>query len=74
MPPDGPMSETWVWDGEDWTELQPETRPPTQAGAYSALGYDPMLRSVVLVASLSNKETIPGRTKPSTWSEVSLWH
>jgi len=70
----GPVNETWVWDGEDWKEMQPETRPPMQAGVYPALGYDPVLQSVVLVASLSDKETITDKTEPSTWSEVWLWH
>jgi len=33
-----PYSDTWVWDGTNWTEIQPAVSPPARFGA--AMAYD----------------------------------
>jgi hypothetical protein len=37
---------TWTWDGSSWTEQHPIHSPPIIG--YSAIGYDPVSRQVVL--------------------------
>ncbi|HOW51039.1 MAG TPA: hypothetical protein PLV42_03220 [bacterium] len=52
-------SETWEWDGANWTQKNPATRPPTRSG--HAVAYDSARGKVVLFGgdngTVSNNET-----------------
>ena len=54
-------NDTWAWDGNHWTQLQPNSSP--QPGAYLRMAYDPELRVLTLVRQ-SNR---PGDLL-ETWS------
>jgi hypothetical protein len=46
------MSDTWVWDGVNWTRQQPLHSPPARSDA--AASYDPILASVLLFGGCGN--------------------
>ena len=41
------LDDTWTWDGESWTEIEPAVRPPAQAG--HVLAADPANDRVLLL-------------------------
>lgn len=71
---EGATNDTWLWDGHDWMQAEPKNRPPAAAGYYPQLGYDPTRKSVVLFATMQNKEVTPTGMQYAAWSEVWLWH
>ena len=52
---------TWVWNGDDWTQLHPAVSPPGRYGASAA--YDPQTRMVMLFGG----RTEPGTPVHDTW-------
>ncbi len=42
-------TQTWTWNGRDWTELHPTVHPPRQVKGESAMAYDARTKNVVLV-------------------------
>ncbi|MER3453949.1 MAG: hypothetical protein C4318_02160 [Acidimicrobiia bacterium] len=40
------LDETWVWDGTNWTKLNPPTKPPKRSRAQMA--YDPINQRIVM--------------------------
>jgi len=51
------FSDTWTWDGSNWTEESPQTSPPSRA--YHSMAYD----SAHGLAVLFGGENFLGRTK-----------
>ncbi|MDQ6837119.1 MAG: hypothetical protein M3137_01925 [Actinomycetota bacterium] len=43
---DGPLADTWTWDGRDWTDRQPAVRPDARVAA--TVAYDGATRTDVL--------------------------
>ena len=41
-----PSADTWVWDGNNWRQIQPAVSPPRRAG--HAMAYDAVSKKVVL--------------------------
>jgi hypothetical protein len=48
------LSQTWTWNGANWTELHPKVSPPPRPGP--AMVYDAETRSIVLVTPVVNFE------------------
>ncbi|HLZ70739.1 MAG TPA: kelch repeat-containing protein [Dehalococcoidia bacterium] len=48
------LSDTWIWDGAQWTEAHPPASPPARSQA--AMAYDPRSRLVLLFGG----EVLPG--------------
>ncbi len=62
------LSDTWTWDGTDWTQQHPATSPPARDDA--ALAYDATTNQLVMFGGGSNKPPIGGLVPPSfndTW-------
>jgi len=47
-----PNAATWIWDGNDWHEMQPSVSPPARFG--HAMAYDSVSRRVVLFGGYGN--------------------
>lgn len=62
----GYHADTWVWDGESWTEIltPPGGSPP--ARAFGGMGWDPSTQTVVYFGGCSNCYANP--THDETWS------
>jgi hypothetical protein len=70
------LTDTWGWDGSQWTQLRPQASPP---GRFQAtMAYDPALGAPVLVAGCCNPaggflddtwswQTSPGAGGSPTW-------
>ncbi|MCL6105731.1 MAG: fibronectin type III domain-containing protein, partial [Actinobacteria bacterium] len=58
--PNGLLSDTWVWNGTNWTELYPTVSPPPLFGSFSA--YDPTNQELILTT---------GATAPGAPTKVS---
>jgi hypothetical protein len=64
----GMLSDTWTWDGTDWTQQHPATSPPARDDA--ALAYDAATNQLVLFGGGSNQPRIGGLVPPplnDTW-------
>lgn len=64
----GMLSDTWTWDGTDWTQQHPATSPPARDD--SALVYDAATHQLVLFGGGSSKPPIGGLVPPplnDTW-------
>jgi hypothetical protein len=59
-----PTNETWLWNGESWTEASPEVSPPPRSGA--SMAYSPPLDGIVLFGGSNGA---PGGHLGDTW----LW-
>ncbi|HVB22683.1 MAG TPA: hypothetical protein VNG51_12115 [Ktedonobacteraceae bacterium] len=62
------LSDTWTWDGTDWTQQYPATSPPARDDA--ALAYDAATNQLVLFGGGSSKPPIGGLVPPplnDTW-------
>jgi len=62
------LSDTWTWDGTDWTHQHPATSPPARDDA--ALAYDAATNQLVLFGGGSSKPPIGGLVPPplnDTW-------
>ena len=62
------LSDTWTWDGTDWTQQHPATSPPARDDA--ALAFDSATNQLVLFGGGSNKPRIGGLVPPplnDTW-------
>jgi hypothetical protein len=59
-----PLNDTWVWDGQAWTERSPTVRP--MGAAFASLAYDPTAAEDVLV---EGKPETPGMNQggPVSW-------
>ena len=72
----GMLSDTWTWDGTDWTQQHPATSPLARDDA--ALAYDGATNQLVLFGGGSNKPRIGGLVPPplnDTWIwDGSNWH
>jgi len=73
------LSDTWVWDGTNWTQEFPATVPTAQGDA--AMAYDPAHAQVVMFGGLADTNTSPffaalsdttlwGAALVSTWSQA----
>ncbi|MFO0663588.1 MAG: hypothetical protein U0174_06530 [Polyangiaceae bacterium] len=62
------LSDTWAWDGTNWTALAPAVRPPPAMGA--TLTFDPARKVLVLFGGKNpDDDTYPDATW--TWNGVS---
>jgi hypothetical protein len=59
------VNDTWLWDGVDWTEAAPATRP--QAREYHVLAYDSLRDVVVLFGGM-------GLYPPGTFNDLWEWN
>jgi hypothetical protein len=59
------LDDTWEWDGQNWSEAQPATRPPARDGA--TLYYDPSRQKVVLYGGYSKDEYGQNTFFDDTW-------
>ncbi len=66
---DGPLGDTWTWDGQSWTLQQPSESPPPRYNAEMA--YDPATQEIVLFGGWGNGNGPLGDTW--TW-DGSAWH
>lgn len=48
------LSDTWVWDGSNWTQKFPQTAPPGRVG--HAMAYDSLHSQVVLFGGLDGNQ------------------
>jgi hypothetical protein len=53
---------TWLWDGNQWSDIQPSVSPPGRFGAAAA--YDPVTRQVLLFGG----RLAPGELVNDTWA------
>jgi hypothetical protein len=44
---DALRNDTWAWNGNDWTQLQPTSSP--QPGLFARMAYDPVQQALILV-------------------------
>jgi hypothetical protein len=51
----GVATDTWAWDGQDWTQLPTYVEPPIELALYGQLVYLPELRTTVLIGDLRRK-------------------
>ena len=60
-------SETWEWDGTDWTQMNPATVPP--ARDWTAMVYDPNVGGVLMFAGRDSNNKPAGSYVPydDTW-------
>ena len=66
---DGELSDTWAWNGSDWSQLSPFEAPTLPEGTVAPLTYDPATSQMVLFGS--------GQTwlwTGSTWAPVLTAH
>lgn len=56
-----PTNDTWEWNGEDWTQLNPLQSPPARATA--AMTYDPKRNIIILFGGTDNLK----RSLQDTW-------
>lgn len=59
------LDDTWEWDGQNWSEAQPATRPPARDGA--TLYYDPSRQKVVLYGGYTKDEYGQNKFFDDTW-------
>lgn len=67
------LNDTWVWDGEIWTELAPPSSPPRRS--WSALAYDAGRQRVLLFGGINEMGTPVADTwewDGTTWIERML--
>ena len=50
------LSDTWSWDGSNWTALNPSTVPPARRGA--AMVYDPATQQFLMFGGFGNGGTV----------------
>ena len=48
-------TDTWSWDGQDWTQLHPAQSPPPEMAYGAQLVYLPILQAVVLYNAFQQK-------------------
>ena len=66
------LSDTWSWDGSQWTELHPTVSPPGLSGAL--LAYDPSTERLVLTGGDTARPGGPLEETDSTWTwDGSTW-
>ena len=56
---DADPTETWAWDGEDWTLLPARQAPPEELAYFAQLVYLPDLQAVMLYNDLREKIVLP---------------
>ncbi len=64
-----PLTDTWTWDGSDWTQQNPANNPPPVV--ITSLGYDPLTQTVL--ATLDNDTSAKTQTwqwNGTTWSQL----
>ena len=52
-------SETWAWDGQDWTLLPTHLAPPEALAYFAQLVYLPDLQAIMLYNALREKTVLP---------------
>ena len=62
--------ETWTWNGAQWTMKSPANNPPPAAAA--AMGYDPIVRRVLLFGGIGNPDNSVWTWDGSTWSKLAF--
>jgi hypothetical protein len=65
-----PLTDTWTWDGNDWTQQNPSKTPP--ATVITSLAYDPLTQTVLGVLDddpVAKTET--WQWDGNTWSQLS---
>ena len=66
------LSDTWSWDGAQWTELRPTVSPPGLSGAL--LAYDPSTQRLVLTGGDTARPGGPLEETDGTWTwDGSTW-
>jgi hypothetical protein len=66
------LGDTWVWDGERWTELHPRSSPPPLTGALMA--WDPASRRLVLTGGQTTSPLGVIQPSSETWTwDGSRW-
>ena len=63
--PSGPLGETWVWDGQTWTQRMPVFSPPARFAA--GMAWDEATRKVILFGGTSSDPLGASRLN-DTWS------
>lgn len=64
-------TQTWAWDGQDWTQLQTFITPPVEMAYGAQLVYLPRLHSVVLFND--NKQKICSNNECTFPEESEMW-
>jgi hypothetical protein len=75
-PGDRVFGDTWVWIGDHWLQLHPQTSPPARSAG--GLGYDPVSKRMILYGGGANyyfQRIDPGRNDTwawdgTTWTEL----
>ena len=63
---EGWLGDTWVWDGENWTELLTPPGGSPSGRAYGGMGFDPSTASVILFGGCASCFANP--VHQETWS------
>ena len=66
---EGWFSDTWLWDGQTWTEVTPVGSPSERA--YGGMGFDPSTASVILFGGCANCFANPVYDETWSWDGTS---
>jgi hypothetical protein len=62
------LTDTWTWDGSDWTQQNPAQTPP--AVVITSLAYDPLTHSVLATFDDTSAKTETWQWNGTTWSQL----
>lgn len=62
------LSDTWTWDGHDWTRRQPAHFPSFNYDWHAAMGYDPVTRTELLFGFAKVVSASTTKMTAQTWS------
>lgn len=68
------LNDTWIWDGNTWTQVFPPVSPPARRFDTPGMAYDAENENVVLFGGIVEGNTVPGDTwtwngKTKTWTQ-----
>ena len=64
-----PLTDTWTWDGGDWTQQNPAKTPP--AIVLTSLAYDPLTKTVIAVLDNDTASKVETwQWDGTTWSQL----
>ena len=56
---EGVFNDTWIWDGQDWSQLHPSNSPSGEASRFANLAFDPIRQAIVLYTTIQIKHDRP---------------